>query len=155
MNKVLLGKYVNTHGVKGEIRIKSNFKYKDKVFKIGNEIIIDKVYTINSYRVHKDYDMVTLKEINSINDINFDKNTLVYIDRDKYLEKDNYLDEDLIGFTVYCNNKMVGNVEEIKYLVYNKKLLVVGDNLIPSELICDINLKDKAIIIKYVEGLVR
>ena len=41
MNKVLLGKYVNTHGIKGEIRIKSNFPYKSKVFKIGNEIIIN------------------------------------------------------------------------------------------------------------------
>ena len=41
MSRIVLGKYVNTHGIKGEIRIKSNFKYKDKVFKIGNKIIID------------------------------------------------------------------------------------------------------------------
>ena len=61
MNKIIIGKYVNTHGIKGEIRIKSNFKYKDKVFKIGNKIIIDKPYEIMSYRVHKGFDMVTLK----------------------------------------------------------------------------------------------
>ena len=67
MNKVLLGKYCNTHGLKGEIRIKSNFPYKSLVFKINNEIFINDVsYIIKSYRVHKDYDMVTLKDINSI-----------------------------------------------------------------------------------------
>ena len=27
MSRIVLGKYVNTHGIKGEIRIKSNFKY--------------------------------------------------------------------------------------------------------------------------------
>ena len=68
MSKIVVGKYVNTHGIKGEIRIKSNFDYKDKVFQIGHKIIIDnEVYEINSYRVHKDYDMVTLIGIDDIN----------------------------------------------------------------------------------------
>ena len=44
MNKIVIGKYVTTHGIKGEIRIKSDFNEKDKVFKVGNEIIIDKTY---------------------------------------------------------------------------------------------------------------
>ena len=44
MNKIAIGKYVTTHGIKGEIRIKSDFNEKDKVFKVGNEIIIDKPY---------------------------------------------------------------------------------------------------------------
>ena len=84
MNKIVIGKYVTTHGIKGEIRIKSDFNEKDKVFKVGNEIIIDKPYVINSYRVHKGYDMVTLVGVNRIEDIINLKNSLVYIDRDKY-----------------------------------------------------------------------
>ena len=36
MNKVYIGKIVNTHGIKGELRILSDFPYKDKVFKINN-----------------------------------------------------------------------------------------------------------------------
>jgi ribosomal 30S subunit maturation factor RimM len=32
MKYVLIGKIVNTHGLKGEVRILSDFKYKDKVF---------------------------------------------------------------------------------------------------------------------------
>lgn len=154
MNKTIIGKYVNTHGIKGEIRIKSNFKYKDKVFKIGNEIIIDKPYEIMSYRVHKDYDMLTLNGINSINDIINLKNSLVYIDRDKYLNKDEYLDEDLIGFNVSCNNQVIGQVSDINYLNHNKKILIVNNKMIPFELVSSIKLDKKEIIINYVEGLI-
>ena len=38
MKIIYLGKFVNTHGLKGEIRIISDFEYKDEVFKIGNSI---------------------------------------------------------------------------------------------------------------------
>lgn len=153
MNKIVLGKYVNTHGLKGEIRIKSNFPYKSKVFKIDNEIIINNnTYIIKSYRVHKGYDMVTLDNINSINDIPFPKNTLVFIDRDKYLVKNDYLDSDLIGFIVY-NSKIEREVTDIVYLNDKKKLIKTEAGYIPFELVKDIDLDNKRIIIEEVDGL--
>ena len=153
MNNVVLGKYVNTHGIKGEIRIKSNFKYKDKVFKIGNEIVIDnKLYKICTYRVHKDYDMVTLEGISSINDIPFPKNTKVYINRDKYLSKKDYLDSDLIGFIVY-NSKIVKEVLDILYINDTKKLIKVSDGYIPFELVKNVDLENKKILVEDVNGL--
>ena len=153
MNKVYLGKYVNTHGLKGEIRIKSNFPYKEKVFHIDNEIIInDKVYLIKSYRVHKDYDMVTLDGINDINMIPFPKNTKVYIDRDKYLKKKEYLDSDLIGFIVY-NSKIEREVLGIFYLNDKKKLIKTAVGYIPFELIKKVDLENKKILIEDVDGL--
>lgn len=152
MKRIIIGKYVNTHGIKGEIRIKSNFPYKDKVFKIGNEIIIDKPYTITSYRVHKDYDMVTLEGINSINDIIHLKNSLVYIERDKYLDNNDYLDSDLIGFKL-VNNELNLVVTDISYINDKKKLLVSENKLIPFELIDKIDYSNKIIFIKDVIGL--
>jgi len=152
MKRIVIGKYVNTHGIKGEIRIKSNFPYKDKVFKIGNEIIIDKPYTITSYRVHKDYDMVTLEGINSINDIIGLKNSLVYIERDKYLDNNDYLDTDLIGFKL-INNELDLVVTDISYINDKKKLLVSENKLIPFELIDKIDYSNKIILIKDVMGL--
>ena len=153
MNKVIIGKYVNTHGIKGEIRIKSTFKYKEKVFVIGNTIIInDNEYIINSYRVHKGYDMVTLKDIDDINKIPFSKNTLVYVERDKYLNNNDYLDSDLIGFIVY-NSKIEKEVVDITYLNEKKKLLKTNDGYIPFELIKEIDLKNKKILVEEVLGL--
>ena len=153
MNKVMLGKYVNTHGIKGEIRIKSNFPYKSKVFKIDNEIIINDVnYIIKSYRVHKGYDMVTLDGISSINAIPFPKNTKVYIDRDKYLLKNDYLDSDLIGFIVY-NSKIEKEVLDILYVNDKKKLIKTSDGYIPFELVKNVDLENKKILVEDVEGL--
>lgn len=153
MNKAYLGKYVNTHGLKGEIRIKSNFPYKSKVFKIDNEIIInDMVYTIRSYRVHKGYDMVTLDKITDIDMIPFPKNTKVYVDRDKYLEKKDYLDSDLIGFIVY-NSKLEREVCDIVYLNDAKKLIKTMEGYIPFELVKNIDLENKKILIEEVDGL--
>lgn len=154
MNRVILGKYVNTHGIKGEIRIKSNFKYKERVFQIGNEIIIDKPYRITGYRIHKDYDMVTLEGINSINDIINLKGSLVYIERDKYLDDIEYTDDDLIGMKVFCNNELIGNVSDIRYLNMDKKILIIDNKMIPFELILNVNLGEKMIVIDYVEGLI-
>ena len=70
MNKLYIGKIVNTHGIKGELRIKDNLttKQRDEIFKIGSNLIIDdKTYKITSYRVHKDYDMGTFLGLNNIN----------------------------------------------------------------------------------------
>ena len=153
MSRIVLGKYVNTHGIKGEIRIKSNFKYKDKVFKIGNKIIIDNhEYIINSYRVHKDYDMISLNGIDDINMIPFNKNMLVYINREDYLDNSDYLDSDLIGFIIY-NSFLERKVLDIVYLNNNKKLLKTSDGYIPFELIEEIDFNNKKIKIEEVSGL--
>ena len=61
MEKVYIGKIVNTHGIKGELRILSDFEFKDKAFKVNSEIYIDnEKHIIKSYRRHKNYDMITV-----------------------------------------------------------------------------------------------
>ena len=42
MEYVLIGKIVNTHGIKGELRIKSDFLMKERVFKKGMSYYIGK-----------------------------------------------------------------------------------------------------------------
>ena len=110
MNKVYIGKIVNTHGIKGEIRLLSDFPFKDKVFVVGNNILVDDIeYKINSYRRHKMFDMITLDGYNNINDVLFLMKKKVYFDKDKLvLSDDEILDEDLIKFKV---------IDEIEILV--------------------------------------
>ena len=155
MDKILIGKYVNTHGIKGEIRIKSDFKYKDKVFIKGNSIYIDnKEFIIDSYRVHKDYDMVKLEGIDNINDIISLKGNLVYFDKSNLnLKEDEYLDSDLIGYKVLMNDIFKGNVDSIEYLNNNKKLLVINSKLVPFELIKKIDFDKKEIFLEEVDNL--
>ena len=98
MNKIYIGKIVSTHGIKGELRILSNFQFKDKVFKVDNKLIIDdKEYIIKSYRVHKKFDMVTLNDFNDINQVLYLLKKDVYFDRDNLeLENNEILDSNLI-----------------------------------------------------------
>lgn len=149
---IYIGKYVNTHGIKGEIRIKSNFKYKDKVFFVGNTLIIDnQEFVINSYRRHKEYDMVTFKGITDINQIIDLKGSRVYVFNIS-LSEGEYLDSTLIGFKVYMNNIYKGDVFDIKYLNNSKKILVVNNKYVPFELV-SVNLTEKRIDVMEVDGL--
>lgn len=125
MNKLIkIGKYVNTHGIKGEIKIISDFDRKDKAFIKGNTLIINNIsYTIKSYRRHKMFDMITFLEINDINQIENLKGNDVYLKRtDLKLEKDEIIYKDLIGLVLIENNKELGQV--IDYVYNNKQMLL-------------------------------
>jgi 16S rRNA processing protein RimM len=161
MNYILIGKYVNTHGLKGEIRIISDFPYKDKIFIKGMPIYIGndkKLFKINSHRIHKQYNMITLDGINNINDIESLKGSLVYINKeDLKLDDKEFLIEDLIDYDVYINKNLIGKVIEVLKGKAND-ILVVSDKriLIPyvKDFIININNKTKQIEIKDVKGLI-
>lgn len=122
---IYIGKIVNTHGIKGEIRILSNFKYKNEIFKIDNYLYIDNIkYQIKTYRRHKNYDMVTFNNFNSINDVLFLKNKNVYSLREYVNE---ILPEDLIGYEIIKDNIKQGKV---KHIMQNKvqDILVTDTN---------------------------
>lgn len=159
MELIKIGKIVNTHGIKGEIRLLSKFPYKDKVFVKDNTIYIDKKYkeVINSYRKHKNFDMITLVGYNNINEVLKYKGKYVYINKeDIILDKDNYLDEELIGLSVIFNNEVKGVITNIER--YDKIVLFVIDNgkyLVPynNNLIDKIDINNKKIYIKNISGL--
>ena len=157
MEYLYLGKIVNTHGIKGEIRILSDFKYKSDVFKIGNNLYIGKnkiQEVINSYRVHKEYDMVTLKGINDINDVLKYKGLDVYINREEY-NFEGIIYEDLIGMEVYSKDKLIGIVDDIIKSSAHP-ILKVGKSMIPfvDEFILNVDNNKKRIDINEIEGLI-
>lgn len=161
MNYLYLGDIVNTHGIKGEVRILSDFKYKLDVFKVGNYLYVgpykDKL-EITSYRVHKNYDMVTFKGINDINDVLKYKSKKVYIIREEY-NFEGILDEDVLGLTVYAKDKKIGVVDDIMKSHAHKILDIVNENnkhiFVPfiDEFILDIDLDNKKIYIEEIKGL--
>lgn len=153
--KVLVGKYVKTHGIKGEIKVRSNFLYKDRIFQTGKKVFLkDQEFTIKDYRKHQEYDMLTFEGINDINQILSLKGNFLYANReDLGLKKEEYLDSDLIGLDLYQNNIFVGKVRDIAFITKNKKLLVINSHYVPFELIKNVDLKNKRIDIEEVFGL--
>ncbi len=129
---VYIGKVVNTHGIKGEFRILSNFELKDKVFVLNNHIYIGddkKEYTILSYRHHKDFEMITVEGITDINQAILLKGKKVYFKRsDLELNSDDYLIDDLLDCDVIEDDKTLGKVTDIIYNNANILLNVTGSN---------------------------
>ena len=160
IEKVLIGKVVNTHGIKGEIRISSSFPFKDKVFVVGRNLLIDDVeYKIMSYRVHKGFDMVTLDGYTNINDVLFLLKKNVFVSKEKLiLEEDEVLDEDLVTYTVLTKDGKSGIIEEIFYASRENKILRIRldhEVLIPyhSPMVLEIDKKKKTILIELIEGM--
>ena len=159
-NKVYVGKIVSTHGIKGEIRILSDFDYKEKVFKVGNKLIIENQdYTIKSYRKHKNYDMVTLNNYNNINDVLFlMKKEVYYLKENLNLNSNEVLDEELMTFTVLTNNNKKGIIKEIFYASQTNKIIRIQldkEILIPmnSPMIEKIDKEKKEIYIKLLDNM--
>lgn len=153
---IYLGKVVNTHGLKGEIRIISDFKYKEIIFKSGNIIYIDnKKYIINSYRFHKIFDMITLDGINNIDDALNLKGLEVYIDRNDY--ELGILNSDLIGLDVYDKDILKGKIIDVLKTDSYDLLVVDGKkrHMIPNipEFVKNIDLNNNKIDIEYIKGL--
>lgn len=159
MNYIYVGKIVNTHGIKGEIRIISDFDKKEKVFIEKMNIYIGKNKEKNeiiTYRKHKNYDMITLLGINSINDVLKYKGQDVYILRENLnLKEDEYLEEDLIGMEVYFNDNLVGKVTKIDKYGLNK-ILVINNKLIPynEHFIKSVDFNENILVLENVEGLI-
>lgn len=156
---IYIGKIVNTHGIKGEVRILSDIEYKNEIFKKGNFLYIgaDKTkLTINTYRVHKNFDMVTFDGINDINEVLKYKNELVYIKKEE-INIDGYFDYELIGMEVYTD-KSIGKVISIQSNGKQKLLEIEGKKiyLIPKvdAFIKKIDLENRIIYINLIEGLI-
>lgn len=156
--EVYIGKIVNTHGIKGEVRIISDFKYKDLVFKPGFNIYVGtkrEKLTIATYRTHKNYDMVTFNGINDINDVLCYKGDSVFINRED-IEIDGYVNEDIIGLEVYSNDKLIGNVTSIVDNGAHEIIVINNKHMVPfiSQFIENIDLKNKKLYINEIEGLI-
>ena len=161
MTLIKIGKIVNTHGIKGELRLLSKFPYKNKVFINNMKIYIDKkdIEVINTYRKHKNFDMITLKGYSNINEVLKYKGKYVYVDNnDIVLDNNKYLDEDLIGLKVIYEDNDKGIITDIerydKTVLFNIKgndkeyLIPYNDNLIDK-----IDINDNKIYIKDIKGL--
>ena len=161
-NYIYIGKVSNTHGIKGEIRIKSDFEKKNLVFKKNFNLYFGDEKTaeiINTYRVHKDYDMVTLQGINDINDVIKYKGLKVYIKRDDLnLSNNDYVLQDLIGLSIKEHDKILGIIEDFMYNSSSILLIVKGVKkfYIPYNdfYIKNVDLQNKIVETNNAEGLI-
>ena len=163
MEFICVGKIVQTHGIKGELRIRSNFLKKDIVFKKGFTLYLGdekKPEVINTYRPHKEFDMVTFEGYNNINQVLDYLKLKVYAKKeDIELKEDEYILEELVGLDVIEDGLNLGKVSEIVYNNSNILLYVISENTnfyIPNNpnFIKKVNLDKNEIIVENAKGLI-
>lgn len=159
---IYVGKIVNTHGIKGEIRILSDFEMKDRVFVKGMPIYIGRKKekeVITGYRHHKNFEMITMDGYYDINQVLRYKGLYVYIKKeDLKLEDGEFLETDLIDLNVIVDGVSKGTVKEIRDSGHNKFLVINTldkDVFVPyqKEFISNVDLVKKEIVITPIKGM--
>ena len=112
MSKLIsVGKILNFHGIKGEVKVgytkgkEQLIESLEKVFVTKNGI--QKEYTVESVRFHKQFALIKFEEINSINDVEEIKGLEIKIPREHAeteLTEDEFFVSDLIGAEVFNIN---------------------------------------------------
>ncbi|MBQ6221413.1 MAG: ribosome maturation factor RimM [Solobacterium sp.] len=168
MEYIAIGKIVNTHGLKGELKIESWSDFDEIRYAKGSTVYIDyqdeliEVHPV-SYRVHKGYALVAFEGLQDINLVEKYKTCEILIadsDRQDLPEGEYYVDE-LIGMTVKDEEgNLIGtviDVEETRGAQNNLRVEREGmkDALIPyvPEFITDIDDEKGVITVHVIEGL--
>ena len=114
MEYIYIGKLQGTHGLKGEIRLKTSFKYIDKVLIENFKFYIGETKEeeiLKNVRTNKDLYLISFMDIESIEDIEKYVNKKVYINKeDLELQKGEYLLEDLLNKEAIYNDEVIGKI---------------------------------------------
>ena len=125
------------------------------IFKETQKVKQKEVIEIDSYRKHKNFDMITFNKITNINEVLKYKGLNVYVSRDSLnLNDEEYLMSDLIDMDVYFKEEYIGKINDIEKNGLNI-LMVIGNKLIPynKHFIKSVSLENKKVILENVEGL--
>ena len=161
MNEMIyIGKTVSTFGIKGELKVISDFEKCDKAYKIGNKILINNIeHVISGIRYHKNYILLEIDDLKNINNILKYVGFNIYIKRvDLHLEENEFLYKDLINSDVIDNDgSNLGRIIEVEQGV-NLLIKVKGSKefYIPyvDEYIISFDLNNKKLYTKNAKDLI-
>ena len=161
-----IGKIVNTHGVKGELKIMPTTD-DPKRFSSLKEVYVEhkglKTYAIESVRYHKQFVLLKLKGIDNMTDGELFKGGLIKIERKDSLplKEDEYYISDLFDLEVYTEEgRHLGKIKDVIYTGSNDVYVVERidgntDLLLPAikQVVKSGQIEEKKTIVQLVEGL--
>lgn len=154
------GKIVNTHGVRGEVKIQPWANTPDFLTGFKRFFIDGKPVEVISSRVHKDCVITTFEGVDGIEGAMKLKNKVVYIDRnDVSLEEGEHFVSDLIGLTAQeaDTGELLGKVTEVISLPANNVYVISGKReiLVPAvpAFIKEVNLETGVVRVTLIEGM--
>ncbi len=165
---VSVGKILNFHGIKGEVKI-GYTKGKEELIESLDRVFITKngiqtEYKVSTVRFHKQFALVKFEEINSINDVEEIKGLEIKIPKElveSNLKEDEFFVSDLIGAEVYnIDGEKIGLIKDIGTNGANEILEITDSNdqnhLVPfvKDLVPVVDLIGHKIVVRDIEGLI-
>lgn len=166
MEFIKVGKIIHTHGIKGDLKIRSMTDFPEDRFKNGATIYIDhdhekKPFKVKTYRETGTMSLLLLKDLEDINLVEIYKGDDIYVPADAKttLSPDEYHLSDILGMKILCNGEEVGEVDDVKAYPQGDYLDVLTTSgqhrLVPfrDEFVDDVDLDKRTITVIDMEGL--
>ncbi|EHS58747.1 ribosome maturation factor RimM [Paenibacillus kribbensis] len=164
-----VGKIVNTHGIRGELKILTTTDFLEDRFAKGSELLIVPAdgkaplpVTVETARFQKNMVIVKFKEYHNINDVEKYKGTLLKVSAERLgeLEENEFYFHEVIGLEVITEDgEKLGVVKEILTPGANDVWVVKMPNgkelLLPyiESVILNVNVREKRATVRLMEGL--
>lgn len=164
MDLIETGKIINTHGIKGELKVlpwcdtpENFYDFKNLYLKSGTSLDIENV------RIHKENVIIKFKNIDSINEAEKYKNYILYADKNDFeLDNDSFFIKDLINVEVFDNDtkEFYGIISEVLQNGAKDVFVIKNEEenkeyFLPylDETVLNIDIKNKKMFIKPLLGL--
>ncbi|GAK47896.1 ribosome maturation protein RimM [Secundilactobacillus oryzae JCM 18671] len=168
-----VGKIVNTHGIRGELKIVSSTDFPESRFRKGSVLDLFKdenstqplrTLTIKSAKKQKNVYLIQFEGFNNINDVEQFKGMVLKIseanlDEDE-LEEGQYYYHEIIGLKVVDETgQLIGTISDILALgpndVWTVKREKQSDLLLPviKQVVKDVDLEKGQVTVELMEGL--
>lgn len=163
-----VGKIVNTHGIRGEVKVITTTDFVDERFQVGNQLWIEQAgqepiaVTIKQARPHKGTMLVKFAEFDNINDVEHFRNAQLSVAEAEQaeLEEGQYYYRQIIGLQVVTiDGRGLGTIKEILAPGANDVWVVERDGqpdlLLPviDDVIKKVDLDAGVVTVELLEGL--
>ncbi len=113
-NTIEAGKIVNTHGLRGEVKIVSWCDYPQVFEQFSAVYLKDIEYKIENVKYHKESVILKLSGVDSIDDAEKLKNTVVFALREDFgLSEGEFFIADIIGLKVISEGVGIGFIKDV------------------------------------------
>lgn len=165
MEFIIIGKVINTQGIKGEIKIQpltndlNRFSDLQTVYLGDNK----EKATYERSRVQKHFIMMKLQEYDNINEVLKFKDSYIYIDKDDRVElgENEFFISDLIDSKVYdMDNQEIGTLISVYEGIANDAYVIKNNKdkefMVPAikEFVKKVDIPNKKVFIDPIDGMI-
>ena len=150
------GEIVNTHGIKGEVKVLCWLDDPEMLCEFDRCRIDGKEYTMDQVRVQKTCNLVKLSGIDTMEAAQLMRGKTIELYREDIDDEVSFADE-LIGMNVFCDGEQIGKITDVLDYPGNMVYVVKGhyEYMIPavSAFVLDTDMEKNEMQVRIIEGM--